>query len=154
MRVTQVVSFNEYWANETFFDKRPVRNGSRVMMVGDNIYHRNQCDQDWIQVDCHHSLSDGSPNPLNITKDTRVDRVLISREFFYFGTTAPLVPAELLGRIGFKNKIGHLKFDIEECTDLLNWIESYKQAKNRVAGDPCDFNQSEKRYSGRASGLS
>jgi len=154
MRVTLVLAFNEYWANEAFFDKRPVRNGSRVMMVGDNIYHRDQRDHEWMQLDSHHSLPDGSPNPLNINKDTKVDRVLISQDFFYFGRTAPPVPLELLQSIGFKNKIGHLKFDTEECTDLLNWIRNHKEAKNRIAGDPYDFNESERRYSGRASRLS
>src|ERR1700722_9311751 len=40
MRVTATLSFNDYWAIEEYFDKRPVRNGSSLMMVGDNIYHR------------------------------------------------------------------------------------------------------------------
>lgn len=124
------------------------------MMVGDNIYHRDGRDQQWMQLDSHHSLPDGSPNPLNINKDTKVDRVLISQDFFYFGRTAPQVPLELLQSIGFKNKIGHLKFDVEECAGILTWIRNHKETKNRVAGDPYDFNESEKRYSGRASRLS
>src|SRR5579871_6946909 len=65
MKVTQALSFNEYWEDHSFLDKRPVRNGSRAMMVGDNIYHRNGNEEGWIQLDSHHSLPDGSPNELN-----------------------------------------------------------------------------------------
>src|SRR5688572_18085094 len=39
MRVTETLSFNEYWFGSQYRDKRPVRNGSRRMLVGDNIYH-------------------------------------------------------------------------------------------------------------------
>src|SRR5438093_377218 len=38
MLVTGSLSFNEYWSSPAHFDKRPVRNGSSRMMVGDNIY--------------------------------------------------------------------------------------------------------------------
>src|SRR5438270_9966592 len=40
MRLTRAVSFNEYWADIEFADKKPIRNGSSRMLVGDNIYHR------------------------------------------------------------------------------------------------------------------
>ena len=151
MKVTQALSFNEYWEDHVFLDKRPVRNGSRVMMVGDNIYHRNGCDEGWIQLDSHHSLPDGSPNELNIDKDTKVNRVLISREFFYFGSIAPEVPGELLDSIGFENRIGHFRIDAEECSELLTWIRNHRGVSNRVAADPSDFQESDKRYSGKAS---
>jgi Nucleotide modification associated domain 2 len=39
IRVTEKLTFNDYWTNPAFLDKRPVRNGSQKMMVGDNIYH-------------------------------------------------------------------------------------------------------------------
>src|SRR5690349_11369247 len=42
MRVTEKLTFNEYWANPLYFDKKPVRNGSNKMMVGDNIYHYDE----------------------------------------------------------------------------------------------------------------
>jgi hypothetical protein len=38
MRVSSKITFNEYWTNPKYLDKKPVRNGSRKMMVGDNIY--------------------------------------------------------------------------------------------------------------------
>src|SRR3979490_1807345 len=38
MRVTAKLSFNQYWESAEFLDKKPIRTGSRKMMVGDNIY--------------------------------------------------------------------------------------------------------------------
>lgn len=148
MEVTQTATFNEYWNGPEFLDKRPVRNGSRVMMVGDNIYHRPAGEAFWKQLDSHHSLADGSANPVNVEKDTRTDRVLISRNFHYFGAEAPLVPVWMLERIGFRNAIGHRVFDLDSCSELMIWIASHRGAANTVLADPFDFKESEKRYTG------
>ena len=122
-------------------------------MVGDNIYHRPEGAADWQQLDSHHSLEDGSPNPLNIEKDTKANRVLISRHFFYFGKDAPQVPTHILRGLGFVNRIGHRVFDAEDCTALLEWIVSHREAENTVLSDPFDFKQSAKRYTGKGSAV-
>jgi hypothetical protein len=153
MVVTQTLTFNEYWASREFRDKRPVRNGSRVMMVGDNIYYRPEGETVWHQLDSHHSLADGSPNPLNVGKDTSVDRVLISRNFYYFGSEAPRVPPRMLDHMGFKNGIGHRVFDSEVRGDLIDWLRSHRNAANTVLADPYDFKESEKRYTGKGSAV-
>lgn len=154
MRVTETLSFNEYWASETYFDKRPVRNGSSVMMVGDNIYHRDKATDPWQQLDSHHSQPDGAPNPLNVDKDTSVDRVLVSRDFFYFGKRAPAVPDGLVDELGFKNGIGHRVFDLSQCSAFFRWLSTeYRADRNLIGGDPFDFDQSSKRYSGKGSSL-
>jgi Nucleotide modification associated domain 2 len=153
MEVTQSRTFNEYWSQRDFRDKRPVRNGSRVMMVGDNIYHRVEGEQGWHQLDSHHSLKDGSPNPLNVKKDTKADRVLISRHFYYFGSAAPSAPAGMLRRLGYKNAIGHRVFDAESCGELLSWITSHREAANLVLADPFDFKKSEQRYTGKGNSI-
>ena len=41
MRVTEKITFNEYWTNPKFLDKKPIRNGSQKIMVGDNIYYQD-----------------------------------------------------------------------------------------------------------------
>ena len=153
MQVTQALSFNEYWASAEFRDKRPVRNGSRVMMLGDNIYHRPEGEAGWKQLDSHHSLEDGSPNPLNVEKDTKANRVLLSRHFFYFGKEAPEVPPAILKELGFENRIGHRVFDESDCAALIAWITSYREAKNAVLADPFDFQESAKRYTGKGSAV-
>ena len=155
MRVSQVISFNEYWTNPDFQDKKPVRNGSKKMMVGDNIYFRDPDSNIWSQADSHHSKSDGTINQINLKTDTgATENVLISDEFFYFGTTAPIVPNDLLNSLGYKNHRGHRVFAADAAADLVAWLKnSFGKSVNIILGDPFDFNVSEKRYSGRGSKL-
>lgn len=151
MRVTEKLTFNEYWENSRFLDKKPVRNGSRKMMVGDNIYYRDTDTNTWHQADSHHSYADGSTNLLNLARDTKSENVLISEHFFYFGKPAPCVPCDLLKALGFKNQRNHRTFREQNLIDpLINWLETTYDGKlNRIMGKPYDFAHSEKRYSGR-----
>ena len=97
---------------------------------------------------------DGSANPLTLTKDTSADRVLISRDFFYFGKTAAAVPAKLLEQLGFRNVRSHRVFEHSRCAALLRWLTTeYRSAHNMVAGDPFDFDDSARRYTGKGSTL-
>ena len=122
------------------------------MMVGDNIYHFDTKIRKWRQADSHHSNPDGSPNAKNLSTDTKSDKVLISRHFFYFGTNAPLVPGEIIAKIGFKNGIGYRVYEKGECASLIDWLQkNFGLALNRVQADPHDFEISEKRYSGKGS---
>ncbi|TAY27683.1 hypothetical protein ELH93_28565 (plasmid) [Rhizobium leguminosarum] len=147
MQVSQVMSFNEYWDSPNFLSKRPVRNGSRCMMLGDNIYNRDS-DGAWHQMDSHHSQPDGSPDPDNIRNDTQTNRVLISDRFFYFGKEAPEVPADILTKMGYRNLRNHRVFKDDECTVLLNWLlNGYSQHTNEIMGDPFQFEKSGARYS-------
>lgn len=103
MRITLKLTFNQYWANPSYLDKRPVRNGSRRMMVGDNIYYYDPANSEWRQADSHHSNADGTVNSHNLEIDTKSDNVLISEHFFYFGSAAPVVPFDLLKTVGYRN---------------------------------------------------
>jgi Nucleotide modification associated domain 2 len=148
MRLTEVSSFDEYWFDPACRAKRPVRNGSKKMMVGDNIYHRDLDSGQWIQADSHHSNADGSVNPYNLKRDTSKDRVLLSRHFFYFGAAAPQVPDDILVELGFVNRQGHRKFDNSESERLIRWLrEHFGHSLNEVLGDPVNFDRSNARYS-------
>jgi len=96
MRVSEAMSFENYWADPRFIAKRPDLTGSRMQAFGDNIYSRDAYDQ-WTQLDSHHSLPGGEINQANLKDDTQTDRVLIAHEFWYFGATAPLIPATFRG---------------------------------------------------------
>jgi hypothetical protein len=148
MRITEKITFNDYWSNRKFFDKRPVRNGSQKMMVGDNIYHFDPATKEWYQADSHHSKADGSINLDNLTRDTRTNNVLVSQHFFYFGSEAPAVPSHLLNEIGYKNPRDFRVFKHREADSLIDWLQStFDGALNQVLADPFDFNVSHKRYS-------
>jgi hypothetical protein len=149
MRVDRKITFDEYWGAAEFKVKRPVRNGSQIMMLGDNIYHRSDSKSPWIQEDSHHSNLDGTQNPDNIANDTLVNAVLISRHYYYFGREAPTVPQDLLDTIGYRNARNHRVFDSTGAGALLViWLStSFRTALNRLQGDPFDFEQSSSRYS-------
>ena len=148
MQITEVMTFNEYWFDPAYLDKRPVRNGSRKMMVGDNIYHRASTTGQWQQADSHHSQPDGTSDQYNVARDTSTDRVLLSRRFFYFGKKAPKVPSEILTQIGFANSVGHRVYRNGQCQRFIVWLsQTFGDKLNRVSGDPFQFKQSGARYS-------
>lgn len=131
MRVEETLTFDEYWEDERFKSKRPVFNRSVRDMYGDNIYHH--VGGEWMQEFSHHSMSDGSINYVNLNKDTQTDRVLIAKEFYYFGNNAITIPQrfDLLIRRG-RNHI--------RCRDeaLINDFISYirENCDRRIYGIP------------------
>jgi hypothetical protein len=147
MKVEEKVSFQEYWDHERFSLKKPVRNGSRVQMLGDNIYHKDR-NGNWIQEDSHHSNPDGTPNLVNLRVDTGItDQVLISHCFLYFGDKAASVD---LDSIGYGRRIrGHRKIylsDSKEARDqIASMFREYKSYINMVVSDPCQFTDSHQR---------
>ena len=145
MRVSEVLTFDEYWADARFLRKRPMRNGSLVMMVGDNVYHREVGDGQWIQADSHHSSPDGTPNHMNLKTDTSSESVLISNHFFYFGKSAPAFDLETFG---YKNHRGHSKKSLSDknVDDFIrNFEEHHRREMNLVLDDPFDFSAASKR---------
>ncbi|CAM3301696.1 MULTISPECIES: hypothetical protein [Enterobacteriaceae] len=145
MKVTEKISFNDYWEDNRFAIKKPARNGSHVQILGDNIYHQDD-NNDWIQEDSHHSNADGSFNMTNLERDTRTDKVLISRHFYYFGDKAVDVD---LDSIGYHRIRDYLKLSLDHsipANDLIKKIEAeFHSDKNIVISDPCQFSDFYKR---------
>jgi hypothetical protein len=153
MEIAAKISFDEYWTNPIYNEKKPVRNGSRKMMVGDNIYHRGEA-QKWRQADSHHSNPDGTANLYNLNRDTKVDCVLLSHRFLYFGKVAPRVPQAILDKIGYKNPRSYRRFDYKSAQPLLDWLRiNFAKSVNQLLADPFDFAESGRRYSGQGSKL-
>ncbi|MCC9660403.1 hypothetical protein LPA49_07465 [Pseudoalteromonas sp. MB41] len=148
MKVTEKMTFEEYWADPRYILKRPCRNGSQLKMVGDNIYHRDS-QNNWIQENSHHSNSDGSINTENLERDTgHCEDVLLSDFFFYFGSEAKEVDLE---SVNYISKPGCKKISLDssnEAREIINNI--YKNnisSLNTVVSDPCQFSISYKRVS-------
>lgn len=145
MKVTEILTFNEYWSDARFQIKKSMRNGSLVMMAGDNIYHQEVGKSSWIQEDSHHSMSDGTQNIENLKTDTSSSNVLISEHFYYFGKKAPVVDLEL---IEYKNRIDHDKkqLSVANISSFIDEFERYySNGKNRVMSNPFDFSSASKR---------
>jgi hypothetical protein len=144
MKISRKITFNEYWSNPLYRDKKPVRNGSRKMIVGDNIYHT--CNGAWQQANSHHSYLDGSQNPHNVKNDTQTDAVLVSDYFFYFGASAVTLPSPLLDEINYRNGRNHRKLELSVAHSLISFFVA-RFPPNRLIGDPFDFGSASARYS-------
>ena len=86
MRVTDEISFDEYWKDPRFRYKRPDKNGGKYRACGDNIYRWDSIDNRWCQAKdsfhCHDHMD----------RDAGTDRVLISDDYIYWGGSGPLLP--------------------------------------------------------------
>lgn len=153
MKVSRKITFNEYWADPAFNDKKPVRNGSRKMIIGDNIYRQNS-DATWQQSPSHHSHVDGTVNEHNLKRDTKSPNVLISSYFYYFGSGAKDIPIELLTTLGYRNGRSHRIFDVTRAAALVEWVDGHSEALNKVQADPFDFNKSASHYSVKTNKIS
>lgn len=150
MQVDGACTFDQYSVDPAFRDKRPVRNGSSKMMVGDNIYRRDQDAGEWVQADSHHSNVDGTQNQDNVGHDTQTNRVLFSHHFYYFGQSAPEVPNAILDELGYTNGRNYRKFTLSKAEGLTSWLsDNYGTEIGTVLGDPFEFDDSERRYSAK-----
>jgi hypothetical protein len=136
MRVEEVTSFDVYWSDVRFQNKRPVMNGSLKQRFGDNIYHRKKSGV-WVQADSRHSKIDGE-NDLNLKNDTgKTDRVLIGADYIYWGDQAPKMPSILsrfvLRRPGWENKYSQAEID-----QLLAWVQGLGSKKGEL-GRPIEW---------------
>lgn len=148
MKVTNKISFNEYWNNAEYQDKKPVRNGSKTTLLGDNIYWHDSTTDIWHQAHSHHSMPDGSLNVHNRDRDTQSKNVLLSSHFYYFGSDAPTVPENIFKGMNYENGIGHRRYTLQEAEPLIRWLsETYYDFANLVLADPFDFDKSEAHYS-------
>lgn len=143
MRVTGERTFNQYWDDPEFQAKKPNLFGSKKQAFGDNIYCRDPTSGLWQQLDSHHALDNGGPNQLNISDDTKADRVLISTDFVYWGGAGPKIPARFRnydgqdicpGR-GHKNR-----FSEALIQDFVDWLRSLGESGYR--GMPLDWSRS------------
>ena len=139
MRVTETMTFNEYWENERFRRKRPNLRGSKKQAFGDNIYFKDDADQ-WHQQDSHHSYRCGAPNPHNIRNDTQTDRILLSTDYAYWGGSGPKIPPNFRDYDGFdicamRNHKSHFPEGL--VNDFIAWFRSLDA--NGYLGAPLDW---------------
>lgn len=127
MRISEILSFDEYWNDARFQNKKPNLHGSRKQAFGDNIYH--SVGREWSQSDSHHSYENGIPNYKNIETDTQADSVLISKDFLYWGGNGPQIPhyfRDYKGADICKKGQGHKKnFPEPLVVEFIEWVNSF-----------------------------
>lgn len=129
MQVTEKMTFNEYWNDPRFTDKKPLLFGSRKYQYGDNIYYQEN--NEWLQLPSHHTEEDGSPNLPNIKKDTKSEYVLISKNYYYFGNNSIPIPSDLEQII--KKRRGHKYINTKFHKQLFDLLEKYSMG---IHGNP------------------
>ena len=146
MKISEIINFDRYWNDPRFQNKKPSRNGSRVRLVGDNIYHSDS-DGHWMQEDSHHSNNDGTPNPTNVKRDTATtDRVLISEQFLYFGKNAVSIDLESLGYGRVRDiKKYQLNSDRHAAALVESIMKKHINNINQIQGNPVNFDASHMR---------
>lgn len=140
MRVTETLTFDEYWSDSRFRSKRPNVAGSEKQAFGDNIYHR-AADGTWRQDDSHHSNADGTVNHLNVAHDTKAPRVLIGDDFVYWGGSGPDVPARFRNYEGVDicHIRGHkCRFPEKLVLEFDQWMQELTESG--YVGEPLDWN--------------
>lgn len=136
MRISEALTFNEYWQDPRFILKRPHLHSSVCNAFGDNIYHRDAAGK-WLQADSHHSYVHGRPNCANIRHDTGTDRVLIAQDFVYWGGSGPKLP-RFAGMDIRKDGQGHrCRFPPETVAAFIRWFN--KLPETGVMADPVDW---------------
>jgi hypothetical protein len=134
MKVEEILTFEEYWADIRFGYKKPVLNGSLSAMYGDNIYHKDD-DGNWIQEDSAHSLPNGEINIGHLKKDISGKNVLIGQEFYYFGDNAPFLPNDIHSIC--HTGVGEKLISIDDQVSLFKWLES--NYIYGIHGDPINW---------------
>jgi hypothetical protein len=125
MRVSEAMTFNDYWNDPRFQEKKPNICGSKKQAFGDNIYFKPPA-KPWQQMNSHHSFADGSCNIANVRNDTQANRVLIGKEFIYWGGSGPKIPAQFRNYNGIDicAKRGHKRnFPDELVAAFVGWIK-------------------------------
>lgn len=146
MRISEKITFDQYWCDPRFTYKKPLMNGSLKQTYGDNIYHLDEMEQSWIQENSHHSLENGIPNPLNMERDLKSKYALISDNFWYFGRNAIPIPKQMSDQIR-KNGQGYkCRFLEDFINEFIKWVT--ERFTPGYYGNPRQFKSFE-RYSGK-----
>ena len=101
MRITDKMTFDQYWNDSRFQAKRPNMRTGGIEALGDNIYHWDYERKKYHQKRSQHSNPDGTENRKHKHHDTKGDDhwVLISNDFVYWGSQGLALPNNLRGLI-------------------------------------------------------
>ena len=148
MKVEEILTFDQYYEDPRFQCKKPVKTGSLVQMYGDNVYHTDKSAnpiRQYIQDECAHSHDDWSFYQDHYDRDTKCDKVLLSRNFYYFGDHYIEIPEEFSYiKLNPENMRGNMYYrDLEgenaKITAFTEWLD--KNYGKGIHGDPCNWKE-------------
>lgn len=134
MKVEKITTFDAYWKDPQYASKKPAMKSGLMACYGDNIYHRHG--GEWRQALSFHSDGAGLGSG-NLERDTSLtDRVLIGREFTYWGGAAPLFPKSLAHLIPAL-QTERCNLSEADKTKVLAWIDARSERGFRAP--PADW---------------
>ncbi len=146
LKVTEKMTFQEYWEDARFYYKKPIMNGSQISMYGDNIYHLEEGDDSWLQENSHHSYEGGAINEHNLNRDLSGKYVLISDTFVYLGRRSILLPEKYRENIvkigpGYKSNCIESKLAEELINEVVDGFGyGLKSLPNQIIGEFTRYN--------------
>ncbi len=145
MHVSEKMTFDQYWNDIRFENKKPDFLKSLMYYYGDNIYHHDINTGMWLQENSHHS-NEEEINYINLNKDTGADAVLISDKYWYFGSNACILPADFNSVVSYGRP--YKKIENEDIVSgLIRWLSV--NFNEKINGRPFDWTSGFKRYNGK-----
>jgi hypothetical protein len=133
MRISEVLSMNQYFHDERFESKKPKPNGAVEEQCGDNFYYQDE-DGTWKRLPSRFHNDCGA-----FTQDVGYDHagnpVFVSDHFYYFGDKRVHIPDEFTMVIHYGQGI-HYTRDHPLADDFVKWLEANYQPG--VRGEPQD----------------
>lgn len=148
MRIDDILTFDQYYDDERYQCKKPVKFGSLVQMYGDNVYHTDKSEKPqrkYIQDECAHSRDDGSFYQMHYDRDTKCDKVLLSKTFYYFGDHSIVIPDKYsYMKLSPQNMRGNIVYRDLQGKDnkiqaFIDWLSSNYNIG--IHGDPCNWKE-------------
>ena len=137
MQVTKKMTYNEYWKNKDFSEKKYSNKNSRTK-YGDNIYYKNS-KGNWIQA--KNQFHNGEEIKRH---DTQTNAVLILSKFFYFGKKHIELPNYFKKSVS-KLTQGHKYKGLEKEGEKLIKFLYRKYINNQSHGEPIGYKNDKKR---------
>ena len=140
MKVTETLETAQYWDDPRFQCKKPEMYHNWVAASGDNIYEPIGPSK-WRQLNSYHSGPDGQPVAQHISRDTGVERILVSNDYVYYGAEGPKLPKRFLR--GGPMQICHAGQNYRRVRDenviaeFVMWLRS--QGHSGYTGKPWDW---------------
>ena len=129
MQVSEKKSFNEYWNDARFVAKKPDLHAGGHKAEGDNIYHQDH-EGPWIQEPSRHPKEE-------MDKDLSGVYVLISKDFIYWGSSAPPLSTEIADLVVGKTSWRELHKPLPPA--FKRWFQEQLQKQKGKVGDPRDM---------------
>ncbi|HEX8578254.1 MAG TPA: hypothetical protein VF655_01505 [Allosphingosinicella sp.] len=136
MRVDDAMPFDDYWRDLRFVPKRPQIPGPRRRAVGDRTYRHEEGHEGWLfERSMHYRPTADQVDVGHVSADTQVDRMLIGKDFTYWGSVGPKVPDHLIALFKNRDQDGHeggpLLTELHELIDI--------EHPKGLVGDPADW---------------